>query len=137
MNAAQAAQLPEIRSQRLDGGSPRSEAISQKPERREAISEEAGEDAEVATNSGTSLIPETNTAPPPSDDEGYVWPEGAEAATEAAVPSAVSPEIVNAPLPSMDELVKRIPTDVRETLDELFRVKFVGVKRVPPSLLKG
>jgi hypothetical protein len=41
------------------------------------------------------------------------------------------------PLPSLDELVKRIPADVRETLDDLFRVKFVSVKRISPSSLKS
>jgi hypothetical protein len=40
------------------------------------------------------------------------------------------------PLPKLDDLVKRIPADVRETLDELFRAKFITVKRVPKSALK-
>jgi hypothetical protein len=40
------------------------------------------------------------------------------------------------PMPALDDLVKRIPADVRETLDELFRAKFITVKRVPKSALK-
>ena len=39
-------------------------------------------------------------------------------------------------LPSLDELVKRIPAPVRETLDDLFRAKFTGVRRVPTEALK-
>ncbi len=40
------------------------------------------------------------------------------------------------PLPALDELVKRIPPEARELMDELFRVKFVTVKRVPKTALK-
>lgn len=40
-------------------------------------------------------------------------------------------------LPALDELVKRIPPDVRETLDDLFRAKFITVRRVPKKALKG
>ncbi|MBK9992045.1 MAG: hypothetical protein IPP19_15315 [Verrucomicrobia bacterium] len=48
-----------------------------------------------------------------------------------------APEVVTAPLPSLDELIQRIPSGVRDTLDELFRVKFVSVKRTNPSSLKS
>ena len=40
------------------------------------------------------------------------------------------------PLPALDELVKRIPPEARELMDELFRAKFVTVKRVPRTALK-
>ena len=36
----------------------------------------------------------------------------------------------------MEELVKRIPAETRELLDELFRVKFTIVRRVPKNALK-
>ncbi len=39
-------------------------------------------------------------------------------------------------LPPMDDLVKRIPMPTRDLLEELFRAKFVTVKRVPKSALK-
>lgn len=39
-------------------------------------------------------------------------------------------------LPPLDELVKRIPPEVRETLEDLFRARFVTVKRVPKKALK-
>ncbi len=41
-----------------------------------------------------------------------------------------------AALPPLDDLVKRIPSDVRDTLDELFRAKFVTVKRLPKKAFK-
>lgn len=76
----------------------------------------------------------------PGEDEAASWPEGATAvavikaagddlpATEAAAPDA--------PLPSLDAMVARIPPDVREALDELFRVKFINVQRMPAATLK-
>lgn len=34
-------------------------------------------------------------------------------------------------LPELDDLVARLPEEVRETLDELFRARFVSVKKLP------
>ncbi len=39
-------------------------------------------------------------------------------------------------LPALDDLVQRIPAEVRELLEELYRVKFTAVRRVPAKLLK-
>jgi hypothetical protein len=39
-------------------------------------------------------------------------------------------------LPPMEDLVKRIPMPTRDLLEELFRAKFVTVKRLPRSALK-
>ena len=41
------------------------------------------------------------------------------------------------PLPPLSELVERIPAEVREALDDLFRARFVAVKRVPKRALKS
>ena len=119
-------------------GGPKPEGGMQKPETRNGPSDDIGEDAEGATTiEGGAVSTNENVAPPASDEEGYNWPEGSEVATEVAVQVASAPEAADAPLPSLDELVKRIPPDVRETLDELFRVKFVGVMRASPSSLKS
>lgn len=40
-------------------------------------------------------------------------------------------------LPPMEDLVKRIPAPARELMEELFRARFVTVKRVPKSALKN
>ena len=39
-------------------------------------------------------------------------------------------------LPALAELMKRLAPEVRETLDDLFRAKFTGVRRVPKQCLK-
>jgi hypothetical protein len=100
------------------------------------VVEEVGEEAAFATKTDEDFTPGATSAPPPEDDDGYVWPEGSEAAaaTVGLTPTAPAAET---PLPSLDELVKRLPADVRETFDDLFRGKFVGVKRVSLSSLKS
>lgn len=46
-------------------------------------------------------------------------------------------ETESKPLPSLNELVERIPPEVRETLDDLFRARFVTVKRIPKRAFKS
>jgi hypothetical protein len=53
----------------------------------------------------------------------------------AAVAEREEPEDTG-PLPALDDLVQRIPTEVRELLEELYRVKFTTVRRVPAKQLK-
>jgi hypothetical protein len=79
-----------------------------------------------------------------------VWPdETAEAsfmaeARERGEPVATAParapaadENDTGKLPPLEDLVNRIPADVREVLDDLFRVKFTSVRRVPAKSFKG
>ena len=40
------------------------------------------------------------------------------------------------PLPPMEDLIKRIPAPAREAMEELFRARFVTVKRLPKTALK-
>ncbi len=46
-------------------------------------------------------------------------------------------EDVKGPLPPLDEMIQRIPTAVREVLEELYRAKFTTVRRVPAKDLKS
>lgn len=39
-------------------------------------------------------------------------------------------------LPPLEDLVKRIPPATRDVMEELFRAKFVTVRRIPRSALK-
>jgi hypothetical protein len=93
------------------------------------------------------------TGAPTFDEEGPVWPdEAAESAMRAEVTergetlnSKAARELAEAAaeaaaekknLPKLDDLVSRIPADVRDTLEDLFRVKFVKVARTPKKALK-
>ena len=76
-------------------------------------------------------------------DDGPVWPSedaesafraearerGEEVAVEAALDSAEAEEEKRA-VPALDELMPKLPEAVRDTLEELFRAKFVRVIRV-------
>jgi hypothetical protein len=48
---------------------------------------------------------------------------------------AASPEPTG-DLPALDDLVERIPAATRAVMDDLFRAKFVAVRRLPPSAFK-
>jgi hypothetical protein len=93
------------------------------------------------------------TGAPVFDEEGPVWPdEASESAMRAEVAgrgetlnSKAAREAAEAVaeaaaekknLPKLDELVGRIPAEVRDTLEDLFRVKFVKVARTPKKALK-
>lgn len=41
------------------------------------------------------------------------------------------------PLPELDTLVARLSPEVRETLEELFRARFVSVKKLPKRVLSS
>lgn len=98
-------------------------------------------------------LPSAEAAPSPSgDEEGAVttWPDDAaessflaEARTrgEAVTPPKAREEVADdtdtQPLPPLNELVERIPVEVREVLEDLFRARFVKVKRLPKSALKS
>ncbi len=88
-------------------------------------------------------------APPPDDSV----PAGPSAEEEAAFlaqdrgseqfygqpPKAenLEPESADPALPPMEDLVKRIPAPARELMEELFRARFVTVKRMPQTALKS
>jgi hypothetical protein len=88
-------------------------------------------------------------APVSPEEATSAWPdEAAESAfraearergeTVVSPPASEAPEVVDPKsLPSLDSLVQRIPAPVRETLEDLFRARFVKVDRVPAKSLKG
>jgi len=93
------------------------------------------------------------TGAPVFDEEGPVWPDesaesamraevvergetlNSKAASEAAAAAAeAAAEKKN--LPSLDKLISKLPADVRDTVEDLFRVKWTKVVRVPRKSLK-
>lgn len=61
----------------------------------------------------------------------------ASAAAAAATRDADEPPVDPKSLPPLADLVQRIPAEVRDTLEELFRAKFIRVTRVPKKALKS
>ena len=86
---------------------------------------------------------------PPVDDSIPVGPSPEEEAAlltqdrtseqfygQAPKAENMEPEAGESSLPPMEDLVKRIPASARELMEELFRARFVTVKRVPKAALK-
>jgi hypothetical protein len=80
-------------------------------------------------------------APPPIDEaaeSAFLAEARDRGETVRPAPAAdVIDETDSKELPPLDTLVQRIPADVRETLEELFRAKFIRVQRVPKKALKS
>lgn len=77
--------------------------------------------------------------PAPEEEATILLPgRGSEEFYGPAPPAEqLEPEPAEASLPPMEDLVKRIPAPARDLLEELFRARFVTVKRVPQSALKA
>jgi hypothetical protein len=126
--------------------------------RQETKQELTDRGAEDSTRQGFAAAGENGGEKPPLPEPDSVpliegmaplWPdEAAEASFMAEARARGEPVVVARPaddsaepldakaLPALDDLVQRIPLEVRETLEELFRARFVAVKRVPRKALK-
>jgi hypothetical protein len=83
-------------------------------------------------------------AEPPGEEAPAPWPSPAEEAAflggpaEAALP-APPLSAMAAPVratPPLEELIQRIPAELRGTLEELFRARYTAVRRIPPEALQ-
>ena len=110
---------------------------------------EAEDGASLATAVQAASAEDGAVAPAREGTETGGWPDStAEAAFlseardrgEVLVPVKAQEEIAEATdarhLPALDELVGRIPAEVRETLEDLFRARFVRVTRLPRKALE-
>lgn len=80
----------------------------------------------------------TNVWPDAAAEEIFLTETGSQTADAAPALATEAMEETDAQgLPPLDELVKRIPGEVREALDDLFRVKYTTVRRVPKKALKA
>lgn len=108
-------------------------------ETRDGKSVAAVEDASeaVAATSGSAAGEGAPNAWPDESAESAMLSELRERGEKPVAVVVTEPigENETKPLPSLDELVKRLPPDVREALDDLFRVKFVRVTRLPQKAL--
>lgn len=114
---------------------------------------DVAENVEKTSAQAEDVAEAAATAAPATMENGAnVWPdENAEAAFIAdarhrgepvkaaavTVQAAEEKEDLQRSTPPLAELVNRLSPAVREVLDDLFRVKFTTVRRVPKSVLKG
>ena len=100
----------------------------------------------AANDAGDNEEDGTIASPPTLEDVPPVFDETAESAflgeakergeVVAPRPREEVEESDPKALPPLDDLVNRIPADVREVLEDLFRARFVSVKRFPKKALK-
>jgi hypothetical protein len=71
---------------------------------------------------------------PDATDESAFLSEAASRG-EVAIPAAIGSgtQVTGEKLPSLEEMVARVPADVAALLDDLFRAKFTGVRRYADS----
>lgn len=88
-----------------------------------------------------TIAAETDDAPVgPSAEEEAEFLAGEESGSAIIAPPRevkAEPEEESSPLPPMEDLINRIPAPARELMEELFRARFVTVKRLPKTALKN
>ena len=86
----------------------------------------------------TSVVMADAPAGPSSEEESAFLAQEREVGivTPALMHTESAPE-EKGDLPPMEDLVNRIPAPARALMDELFRTRFVTVRRIPTSDLKG
>jgi hypothetical protein len=94
---------------------------------------------EPTAANGIAALPVDETAPWPgmADEASFLADQRGQGIVPlvATAGSANEPTDLS-PLPSLEELVQRIPAEARAALDDLFRAKFTGVRRVSKKSLK-
>jgi hypothetical protein len=123
--ALQAAQIPNAKSQ-----TPKELAI-------EVVEDDvAPARTEPTAANGIVALPADETAPWPgtTDEASFLADQRVQGIVSPAGPASEPTDL--SPLPSLEELVQRIPAEARAALDDLFRAKFSGVRRVSKKSLK-
>ena len=94
-------------------------------------------EVEEAAVADESPSPETGAPVGPTTAEEASFLAEERGSTQAPVrPARAAEPAAAAELPPLDDLVARIPAPTRALIDELFRAKFVAVKRIPATALK-
>jgi hypothetical protein len=123
--ALQVSQIPNAKSQ-----TPKELAI-------EVIEDEVGmaRTESIERVGDAALHPEANAPwPGMADEASFLAEQRVQGIVPPAGPANEPTDL--SPLPSLEELVQRIPAEARAALDDLFRAKFSGVRRVSKKSLK-
>jgi hypothetical protein len=91
-----------------------------------------------AAEAGTPVDEGAPVGPSESEEGSFLAEQRSAAIPESqpAVRRTAPDEESGPPLPALDKLVERIPAATRDVMEELFRARFVTVKRIPKSALK-
>jgi hypothetical protein len=89
----------------------------------------------MATSAGEPA-PDAPVGPSSEEEAAFLAQEREMGNVTPALMHVEKPPEERGELPPMEDLVKRIPLPTRDLLEELFRAKFVTVKRISASALK-
>ncbi len=105
--------------------------------------------ADVLDEAVAAVIPSSNAGEGSFDADNPRWPDEGEERSfiseQHATGAPVAPtspkaaeenELDRQPLPQLEDLIARIPGNVRDVLEDLFRAKFNAVRRAQVSALK-
>jgi hypothetical protein len=99
--------------------------------------EAAGGAAESAPAPVLAASGEESSWPDAAAESAYLAEARSRGEGPAPSPKAEAAEESDAtPLPPLEQLVGRVPAEVRELLDDLFRARFVRTTRIPRRALK-
>ena len=84
-----------------------------------------------------AISAEAPAGPSSEEEAAFLAQEREMGIVTPALMHTESPLEENGSLPPMEDLVKRIPMPARDLMEELFRAKFITVKRIPQSALKA
>ena len=82
------------------------------------------------------MLADAPTGPSSEEEAAFLAQEREMGIVTPALTHTETPPEEKGDLPPMDDLVKRIPMAARDLIEELFRARFVTVKRMPQSALK-
>ena len=76
---------------------------------------------------------------PSAEEEAAFLSTERESGNPVSIPAliAVNADDEKGELPPMEDLVNRIPAKTRDLIEDLFRARFVTVKRIPKTALKN
>lgn len=82
------------------------------------------------------VVSDAPAGPSSEEEAAFLAQEREMGIVTPALMHTESPPVERGDLPPMEDLVKRIPMPTRDLMEELFRAKFITVKRIPQSALK-
>jgi hypothetical protein len=75
--------------------------------------------------------------PDENDESEFLSQAGVQGQQATPQTGRASALVVGEKLPPMEELVARVPENLRVILDDLFRAKFTGVRKFSPAVRPG
>lgn len=82
------------------------------------------------------MVADAPAGPSSEEEAAFLAQEREMGGVTPALMHTEAPPEEKGSLPPLEDLVKRIPMPTRDLMEELFRAKFVTVKRVPQAALK-